>query len=360
MGISTEVDDIPQSSFVGGSPSRDTPDGGTRMQLEAQWVGNKVRISRDGVRLVDVQSKTVTRGKDWLKLGNGKTEGMVGIISCLAGGCFRSCTGFTRCTESCYSKADGSCGCYADATLHAEFRKSPKHFKIPYSVIWNGVQPGTESWFKVKVPKSFDLSMYPRKVWRVDSETSTSCLSLALGLTQRFAEANPTKLFMGISSAYFHVPDEMLEWAARCGNVQIGVSLSSWFSPEELLNRVEQSIRYQRFGVPTSLWVVQNPQWDMENPESKRIVDEAVGMSDPRRIIALGYHDHGTHLFADETVNPWGACCTNRYSKEGERLSSPNMTVSGEPYKGIPYGRCAPSCKLMCGASWLRICQREA
>jgi hypothetical protein len=331
------------------------------MQLEAGWIEtDRVRISRDGVRLVDVPVKSVTRGKDWLKLGNMKTDKMVGIVSCLAGGCFRSCTGFTRCTESCYSKADGSGGCYADATLHAEFRKSPKYFEHPFDVISNGFLPGTESWFKVKVPKSFDLSMYPRKVWRVDSESSTSCLSLTLGLTQRFAEANPSKIMTGISADHFHVDGDMLEWAARCGNIVIGHTLSSWHSPDDLRNRIEQALRFQHHGVPTTLWVVTNPEWDEANPESKRIVDGAVGMSDPRQIISLGYHDHGTHMFADETVNPWGSCCTNRYSKEGERLATPDMTVSGEPYKGIPYGRCAPSCKLMCGASWLRVCQKEA
>lgn len=331
------------------------------MQLEASWVDGEVRISRDGVRLVDVPVQDVTKGKDWIKPeGNSKTEGMVGIISCLSGGCFRAATGFGRCNEACYCKTDGSGGCYANASLHAEFRKSRKHFENPYNVIYNGLMSGTESWFKVKIPRSFDLSMFSRKVWRVDSETSTSCLSLALGLTQRFAEANPRKIMTGISSDYFHVPDDMLDWAARCGNVVTGHTLSSWFSPDDLHNRIEQALRFQGHGVATNLWVVTNPQWDMERPESKAIVDEAIGMFDPRQIISLGYHDHGVHMFADETVNPWGSCCTNRYSKEGERLATPDMTVSGNPYKGIPYGKCKGGCGVMCGASWQRVCQREA
>jgi len=330
------------------------------MQLEAGWIGNDVRISRDGVRLVDVPMQTVTKGKDWLKLGNGKTEGMVGIISCLAGGCFRACTGFGRCSEACYCKEDGSGGCYGNSSLHAEFRKSPKYFKIPYNICYNGFLPGTGPWFKVKVPKSFDLSMYPRKVWRVDSETSTSCLSLSLGLTQRWAEANPSKIMTGISSDYFHVSDDMLDWAARCGNVVTGHTVSSWFSPDDLMNRIEQALRFQRHGVPTTLWVATNPEWDESNPESKRIVDSAVSMFQPKQIIEVAYHDHGTHMMAGGDMNPWGACCSNRFTKEGVRLATPDMTVDGEGYKGIPYGKCGPSCKLMCGASWLRVCQKEA
>lgn len=329
------------------------------MQLEAGWVDGKVRISRDGVRLVDVPVQTVTKGKDWLKLENRKTEGMVGIISCLAGSCFRAGTGFGRSNEACYSKADGSGGCYANATLHANFRKSPKFFKHPFNVVTNGLLPGTESWFKVKVPKNYDLSMFPRKVWRVDSETSTSCLSLALGMTQRWAEANPAKIMTGISSDYFHVPDDMLDWAARCGSVVIGHSISSWFSSDDLHNRIEQALRFQSHGVATTLWVVTNPEWDKANPESKRIVDEAIGMFDPRQIISLGYHDHGTHMFSSMDVNPWGSCCTNRYSKEGVRLVTPDMTVDGDAYKGIPYGKCKGGCGVMCGASWQRVCQRE-
>lgn len=336
------------------------------MQLNAQWLGTDgVRIGRDGVRLVDVPVKSVTKGKDWIKpFGNEKTEAMVGIISCLAGGCFRAATGFGRCSSACYCKEDGSGGCYSNATLHAEFRKNPKYNLNPYNVIYNGYMPGTESWFKVKVPKSFDLSMYPRKVWRVDSETSTSCLSLALGLTQRFAEANPSKIMTGISSDYFFVPNDMLDWAARCGNIVTGHTLSSWFSPDDLMNRVEQALRFQSHGVPTTLWVVTNPEWDEANPESKRIVDGAIDMFQSSQIIVLGYHDHGTHLVAAETPNSRGCCCELRVNKEGRRVDTDTMTVDGEPLKGIPYGKCGVKgmggCKLFCGATWLMETRRAA
>jgi len=328
------------------------------MQLEAEWIDDKVVISRDGVVVVETPVIHVGRGKDWFKPeGNSKTDGMVGIISCLSGGCFRALTGFGRCNEACYSKPNGRGGCYANLTLHAEFRKSKKHFQNPYNVIYNGLMPGTEPWFKVKIPRSFDLSMHGRKVWRIDSETSTSCFSLALGITQRFAEANPGKIMTGISSDYFHVPDDMLDWAARCGNIVTGHTLSSWFAPDDLHNRIEQALRFQSHGVATSLWVATNPQWDDERPESKRIVDEAVSMFDPSQIIVVGYHDHSQHLVATETPNPRGCCCELRVDKEGRRVDTETMTVDGEPLKGIPYGKCGVKgqggCKLLCGATWL-------
>lgn len=326
------------------------------MQLEARWAEETIEVVRNGNVLANIPFSLVTKDKSWLKPnGNGKTEGMVGMISCLAGGCFRSATGFGKCDQACYCRPDGKGGCYANLTIHAEFRKGKE---VPYNVIYNGLLPGTESWFKVKVPKNYDLSMYPRRNWRVDSETSTACLSLALGLMQRFAEANPSKRFTGISSDYFFVPDEALSWAARCGNIVVGHTVSSWFSPDDLHNRIEQALRFQRLGVPTVLWVATNPEWDEANPESRRLVDAAVGLFNPCQMIEVPYHDHGTHMLSSRNLNPWGECCTNRYTKDGRRLDA-DMTVDGEVYNGIPYGKCGPSCKVMCGASWLSMCQRE-
>lgn len=331
------------------------------MQLTAGWQGDSVHIMRDGVRIADVPARSVGKSADWFKPhGNVKTDGMVGILSCLSGGCFRAATGFGRCNEACYCRQDGRGGCYANLTLHAEFRKHPKYFETPYNVIYNGYMPGTESWFRVKVPRSWDLSNYPRKVWRIDSETSTSCLSLALGLTQRFAEANPGKVMTGIASDYFFVPDDMLDWAARCGNIVIGHTLSAWFAPDDLHNRIEQALRFQRHGLATTLWVATNPEWNETRPESRRIVEGAIRMFDPRQIIEVAYHDHATHMLAGGDLNPWGPCCKNMYSQDGRRIDTSDMTVDGEPVKGRPIGKCKGGCALMCGASWQRICQREA
>jgi len=327
------------------------------MQLTAGWKDDAVEIMRDGIRIARVPVEGVNKDARWFKpRGNTKTLGVTGIISGLSGGCFRAATGFGKCTQACYRREDGKGGCFANLTVHANLRRAA-HNPVPFDVIYNGLFPGTESWFHVRVPKSHDLSRYSRKVWRVDSETSTSCLSLALGMTQEWAEANPSKIFTGISSDYFHVPDDMLDWAVRCGNIVIGHTISSWFARDDLLNRIEQALRFQRHGLATTLWVVTNPEWDEANPESKRFVDSAIGMFDPSQIIVVGYHDHRTHLVATETPNPRGCCCELMVDKDGHRIDTDTMTVDGEPLKGIPYGKCGVKgmggCKLFCGATWL-------
>ena len=326
------------------------------MQLKTFWNDNgTVRVMRGGEVIKDIPVELTAKNRCWFKPnGNVKTEGMIGIISCLAGGCGRSLTGFGKCEQACFCKEDGRGGCYANHSRHAEVHRG-SGYDVPFDVIYNGFKHGTENWFHIRVPNNYDLSKYSRKVWRIDCETSTSCFSLALGMTQTWAEHNPKKLFTGISSDYFFVPDDMLERTAACGNVVIGHTLSPWFAHDDNMNRIEQALRFQRMGVPTTIWVTSNPEWDEKFPEGKRLVDSAIGMFDPRQVIEVAYHDHGTHMFASMEVNPWGACCKNRYSKEGKKLVTPNLTVDGEVYNGIPYGKCKGSCKLMCGASWLKV-----
>ena len=329
------------------------------MLLNAKWVDeDKVEISRGSEVLVNVPVRFDRRGK-WLKpKGNVKTKGTIGIISAIRGGCFRAATGFGRCDKACYLRPDGGGGCYANQTQHALYRQSPDHFQNPYNVIHNGLLPGTEEWFKITVPNNgYKLDLYSRKVWRVDSETTSSCLSVSLGLTQAWCEANPNKIFTGISSDYFYVEDRELIRAAACRNLVIGHTLSSWFAPDDLLNRIEQALRWQRFGVSTTVWVAQNKVWDQLYPESKKIVDAAIGMFDPKQIIAVAYHDQRSHLFT-ETVNPWGSCCEIRVDRKRQELvdNATGLLADGTP-AGQQAGKCAIAgqggCKLLCGYRWL-------
>lgn len=324
-------------------------------QLEANWSdeGRSVVVSRDGVELVRHPVEFVTRNHSWYKPdGNAKTQhGGIGILSCLSNGCFRSLTGCGRCSERCYNQPGvKQSGCYADLTAHAMIR-----WNTGFSVIHNGAKPGTEGYFHVYLPKngSYDLSKSGTRVFRVDSESATSCMSLALGITQRWAAANPTVKFTGISSDYFHVPDSMLDLAARCGNVVIGHTLSPWFAMDDLRNRVEQAHRWQAAGVPTMLWVETRPDWQDSNPEGWALIEEQLGSWDPRQVVEVPYHDRAGHCTHTLHVNPHGGCCEMGVTPEGEY----HRMDSG--HEGKLAGACR-GCKIMCGVRWLQGCRKEA
>lgn len=320
-------------------------------QLTAEFVDEgTVRVSRVGVPLIDHPVEYVNRSQSWIKpRGNGKTEHYgntgLGIINCLRNGCFRSCMDFERSDVPCYQdEGDHMTGCYAQLSTFAMIR-----WNSGFSVIHNGVQPGTEEFFRIMLPKNGDYSLarYPTRVWRVDSESSTACMSLALGLTQRWARANPDRVFTGISSDYFYVSDERLRETADCGNVVVGFSLSAWFSVEELQSRIASARRFRAAGVPTTLWVVSRGDWEEDNREGARLIKEAVAEVDPRSVIALAYHDRSGHVGLPETPNPHGPCCRVGVDSEGEYAP---MDLA-ENLRGSCH-----LCPLGCGAAWLRCC----
>lgn len=331
-------------------------------QLQAAWSedGKAVVVSRDGEELLRHPVEFVHRNHSWYKPdGNAKTaHGGIGILSCLSNGCFRSLTGCGRCTERCYAEP-GRCqsGCYADLTAHAMIR-----WNSGFSVVHNGYRPGTEGFFHVYLPKtgSYDLSKSGTRIFRVDSESATSCMSLALGITQRWAEANPTVKFTGISSNYFHVPDSMLDWAARCGNIVVGHTVSPWFAVDDLSNRIEQAHRWQAAGVPTTLWIVGKREWTEANPSAWTMIEGELDKWDPRQVIRLGYHDRSSHESVAVTENPWGVCCSMGVDDEGAYCDmASGVRKDGTPAVGKLRGVCR-GCKNMCGVRWLNGCRATA
>lgn len=324
-------------------------------QLTASWSRDRhlAEISDGAGILARIPVDYSTHNHSWVKpKGNGKTEhGKIGIISCLRNGCFRFYTGCERCNERCYLEPDKKqSGCYADCTTFAMIR-----WNTGFSVIHNGVKPGTEQYFSLTLPKNnnYDLSRYPTRIYRIDSESSTSCLSLSLGITQRFAAANPGVKFTGISSDYFRVPEHMLEWAAHCGNIVIGHTLSPWFGVDDLKNRWDEALRYQAAGVPTCLWIVTRPDWEDSNPGAVALIDEAVDTFQNEQIIRLGYHDRSTHNTAGETENPYGVCCGTGVDSEGVYADmASRLRKDGSPAVGKLKGVCR-KCGVLCGARWL-------
>ena len=330
-------------------------------QLKAVWSadGNHALISREGQVVASLPAVESRHTHAWVKPdGNGKTShGNIGVVSSLRNGCFRKLTGCGRCDERCYYEPGKlQSGCYADCTTFAMIR-----WNTGFSVIHNGAEPGTEKYFSLTLPKGGDYSLarYPTKIYRVDSESSTSCLSLSLGLTQRWAEANPNITFTGISSDYFRVPAAMLRRAARAGNIVIGHTLSPWFALDDLKNRLAEARRYQKFGVPTVLWVVNRPDWEDSNPAGVALIDNAEEEFRPEQIVRLGYHDRQQHQTVRSTENPLGVCCGTGVDVDGcyadmaTRIRTDGLLAS-DKLKGVCRG-----CRILCGARWLRDSKRS-
>lgn len=323
-------------------------------QLHAKWTKDRkfVRIISDGKVLVKHPVEYSARSKSWMKpKGNGKTQfGNIGVIGGLRNGCFRALTQCGRCDQRCYfDEGKKNSGCYADSSLHAMMRRH-----AGFSVIHNGYKKGTEGFFHIHCPKdgNHSLSQYQAKYWRVDSESGTSCMSLALGLTQTWAEANPDKFFIGISSNYFYVSDDKLAWAKDLGNIVIGHTLSPWFAMDDLRNRVKAIRRFQKAGVPTVIWLATRPDWKENNPEEDKYIRKVLKEFDARQIIEVPYHTSGTgHYAHTESINPWGACCEVGVDETGE------FSKEGEPHKGYWRGVCY-GCKVYCGCRWLFAIRR--
>jgi hypothetical protein len=329
-------------------------------QLTAAWSedGKHAVISRGDEVLVKHPVTFSGRTHSWLKPGNGKLahygSSGIGVLNFVRNGCMRGYAGVERAEDSCYSDGPGT-GCFAGLTTHAAIRKNSG-----FSIVANGVAPGTEKFFVLTLPRNgnLDLSMFPQKVWRVDSESSSSCLSLALGLTQRVAEANPDKVITGISSDYFFVPDAQLRRAAACKGITIGHSLSPWFGISDIRNRIAAARRFEGHGVTTTLWIITRPEWEAANPEGWRLIMEEVGRYDPRAVIFLGYHDRSVHETATADLNPMGVCCRNGIDKVGRYVDmETRLTLDGgEEATGACSGTCH-RCALGCGAAWLKISQ---
>ena len=317
--------------------------------LEATWATDEQTMlitapGRDPVSLPVEHG--VTAHLAWLKPhGNSKTQhGGIGIVNTLNGGCFRSLLPFERSDLPCYADGVDPCsGCYADQTLCARFARARGD---DFAVGSNGITPATQRYFHARTPSKWTLDRYPARYWRVDSESSTACLSMALGLTQRWAEANPKKIFTGISSDHFHVPAPMLRRAAAAGNIVIGHTVSPWFSVEENRHRFREAKRWQRHGVPTVIWAVTSSRWDDGGYVRRRLREW-----EPRQVIECPYHTKQGYAEHVLSINPKGGCCEIGIDKTGEY-------VRPEDAEGKWRGNCH-GCKVLCGVDHLRQIRRE-
>lgn len=315
--------------------------------LKAEWNSHGNVLITGGNREIVVPVKTVPVGQIVKPDGNTKTEGVVGIINDLANGCFRSLTGFGKSDVPCYADAAmGEAGCYANLTIYANLHRSRG-----YDVVSNGID---NDFMSVKIPKGgFSLEKWrgTRRLWREASETSDSSLAISLGLTRQWAEANPWAKIIGISSNYFEPAGSELEALARLSNAPIiGHTISSWFSDDDLENRIRAIRRYKNAGVPTAIWIATHPEWD-----NARMAEIALDIVDPEDVIEVPYHDAKGHQVHSLGINPKGMCSSVWTDERGNKINLDTMTVieNGEvkPHHGRVFVKCR-GCRLLCGVTY--------
>lgn len=314
-----------------------------------------IRVSRGRKVLAVVETERYPRNAQLIKgEGNGKTLGVVAMVKSCAMGCFRAGTGFGKCDQACYSDENGKGGCYANHTRYAAI-----HTPAGFNVVHNGLLPGTEKFFHLRLPKNNDFSLdrWGTKIYRVDSETSDASLSISLGILQQWARVNPSKTITCISSAYFKVSDTRLAELAELRNVVIGFTLSPWFAADDQANRVKEIKRFQAAGISVCVWVATRPDWDNESQK-----DLVLSLVRPEQVVEVPYHAAGKHAPYSLHLNPAGACCETRVDSEGRKVDLKTNTVKGEageriPHQGRSFGKCV-GCRVLCGARYLKATQR--
>jgi hypothetical protein len=318
--------------------------------LTATWeTADLVGVHRAGhlIRLLPVAREE--RSRICRPNGNSKTREVVGVVNSVHKGCLRAATGLGQADVPCYAEADGSGGCYVGRAPYAQTVEMQQQQR--FSVVHNGLRNEV---LKLRLPTSGSASLakWPRKLWRVDAESSDGALSISLGVFQMWAEANPAKRFVTICSHGFRPSDEMLLWLAALPNVWVGNTLSAWFAEDELESRVAAVRRFIGFGVPTVIWITTHPQWD-----NKRVLRRAQELVDDDHIIEYPYNHDGVYQPPVLHVNRRGACGQQHFDEDKRQVAIEwdehgNRTARltkgpGDPYKAV-WTKCR-KCPLLCG-----------
>jgi len=277
------------------------------MQLKTQWINkSQVAILR-GNQVVAASKVRYFSDRRFLSTqGNAKTKGVVGMINCVANGCFRCATGFEKCEQDCYN------ACYANKTYYAL-----KNKKDSFNVISNGME---NDFFHINLPEgeSPNYKLNTLKIWRFGSETSDSSLALSLDIIEPWIKNNPDKSFVGINSDYFFVSAEKLRKLSAYDNIVIGHTVSMWFGEDDLQNRLKQIERYQGYGIPTVVWITTNPDWlssKKEERKQQKLVKDILKLVSPNQIIEVPFHKYRKYQEPVLKINPDGYCCEFRKCK---------------------------------------------
>ena len=330
-------------------------------QLEAGWLdAHVIQIRKGGTPIAHVKVRRAARSDDSLikPRGNVKSEGWMGVLNSCSHGCCRRAVGLPGTDRPCYSDDQGRTGCLVDAlpcSKRPEFAEG--------QVILNGL---SNDLLRITLPldgaPSLDDRVPPDRVdermtWRVDCESSTGDLSIALGVLQRWCESNPTHRFVTVCSNHFRPSDAMLAWLAALNNVVVGHSVSGAFSPEELDSRFAAIERFLDWGVPTVIRVVTDPDWD-----NGLVLTRALELVGPDQIIEEPHRlGPGRQQPPVLHINPAGPCSSGRVDgkkralvfvpgeddQPGEYLV-PLADGGYDKPKGSVHSRCR-GCQVRCG-----------
>lgn len=286
------------------------------MQLKTQWISDdKFVILKNNKIVAEPKVKYFKERSRFLQNGgNAKTKNIFGMVNNISNGCFRGLTGYDKCEVPCYNK------CYANESVYAL-----KNRYNGFDICKNGVD---NDFFHIYLPENDNYTLNTLKFWRIGSESSDCSLALSLGIFEPWVKNNPKKFFTGINSDYFFVPAKTLKNIAKYDNVVIGHTISVWFGKDDLENRFLQIERYQKYGVPTSVWFVTKEEWTSEFKEKQdKLIERMLSLVSPQQIIEVPFHEKRHHETAHFRLNPDGVCCET--------------------------GKCS-GCKILCGMRYLR------
>ncbi len=182
----------------------------------------------------------------------------------------RAATRLPQSQVSCFDDGNGEHGCYCNGPCGMPYLPT----EIPSNIVLNGL---SNDLFRIQIPRDGSRRLNARHfpvrkdfpmLWRVDAEAADGSMSIALGLFQAIAEANPDMGFTTVCSHNFLVEEEMLCWLASLDNVWIAHSVSGWLAKEEADIRFEAIHRFRDAGLRNVIFHTTSARWN--NSETRK------------------------------------------------------------------------------------------
>lgn len=332
-------------------------------QLEATWRDPDVAvISRGGEPILHLRVNRVPRVRGGIVTAprNAMTRDAFSAFESVSHGCLMSATGFEGCDSPCFViEGERNTGCVVN---HSRWAARKTNRDRGYDVTRNGL---VNDCLQLKLPHDGkpSLAAFDHLLWRVDSESGEGSLSIALGIFQNLAQANPDKRFCALCAHTFRPSDAMLAWTAALRNVWVGHTVSAGLSEEALEVRFRSIRRYIEYRIPSVVWIVTSSRWDNE-----RILRRATDAVNPSHILQLPLR-HGSAGQELPVLKFWpeDRICSSRrislnggcYSFSGDSRNN-RLCMNGRPVRHpqgpIPglQSMCV-GCEALCGYTRLRL-----
>lgn len=285
-----------------------------------------------------------------------------GSIECLYGGCMRAATRLPQSEMSCFDDGSGDHGCYCNGPCGMPCLPTDAGSDI----IRNGL---TNDLLRIQIPTDGKRRLSAHKfplhdglplLWRMDAEAADGSMSIALGLFQAVAEANPDMGFTTVCSHNFLVEEEMLCWLASLGNVWVAHSVSGWLSKEEADLRFDSIRRFTDAGVRSVIFLVTSRRWPSSETRKRALrlfegPHGAAGKAAPDFVIERPYFDavgagrasdapEGMALAHCNRLPQSELCRDDAAAQTGDAEAAPDRRRNTRP-------RPCGDCPILCGYS---------